>query len=407
MSWWRKWNGEWAAQMPIRFCSACAARIFFWDNGCAAAAVTPKLTLSFGRHSCASPVPHCIEGPAKTLLANDASHDSADISRMGRCAVSTRRICTPYRSRAIIASCMGRLGFWYNSTATTPDLAKSRYSTDGGAATECVVMLPGSTWSDQGGFDVVPFDFARRQEYVKALLERHAEKLSTHAATESQAVGDFSAFRQYFEGLLRSLPWLLRRKASALIFCVKDPEGMHYWRVDPHRRAIEVIGAPPPAAVVLEVHAAVLNDCARLKMFSVWTASKRIKIRLPAVDALRHANLWFHCSTCMRSMCCRFTRIFPCARCACGCGGGANPSRSPAFYCGGYYFGSASRSAISTRCRSRREPAARRRIKVVSLVVVEYPLIESRPATAMRAAGGRRLDAGELRIIHRFESSGG
>jgi hypothetical protein len=65
----------------------------------------------------------------------------------------------------------------------------------------------------------------------------------------------------------------------------------------------------------------VLNDCARLKMFSVWTASKRIKIRLPAVGALRHANLWFtlldmyevdvlpiHKNLSLRSLCVRMRR---------------------------------------------------------------------------------------------------
>jgi UDP-MurNAc hydroxylase len=252
----------------------------------------PKIDFIFRSHSSASPVPHCIEGPAKTLLAGDASHDSAD--QFARCALYTRaRYAIPFASNHCFLHAETRQ---YNSTATTPDLAKSRYAAiaaEARAATECVVMPPGSSWSDRSGFDIVPFDFARRQEYVKALLERHADKLSAHAAVESQTVGDFSAFRRYFEGLLRSLPWLLRRRASALIFCVKDPEGTHYWRVDPHRRAIEVIDAPPPAAVVLEVHAAVVNDCARLKMFSVWTASKRIKIRLPAVDALHDANLWF------------------------------------------------------------------------------------------------------------------
>jgi hypothetical protein len=41
------------------------------------------------------------------------------------------------------------------------------------------------------------------------------------------------------------------------------------------------------------VHAAVVNDCAKLRMFSVWSASKRLKIHLQSADALRDANLWF------------------------------------------------------------------------------------------------------------------
>ena len=42
------------------------------------------------------------------------------------------------------------------------------------------------------------------------------------------------------------------------------------------------------------VHAAVLNDCVNCRMFSVWTASKRLKIHLPSAEALGFANLWFN-----------------------------------------------------------------------------------------------------------------
>jgi UDP-MurNAc hydroxylase len=252
----------------------------------------PKIDFIFRSHSSATPVPLCIEGPAKALLADDASYDSAD--QFARCAVYTgARYAVPFASNHCFLHAETRQ---YNSTATTPDLAKNRYAivaAEAGAATECVVMPPGSSWSDQGGFEVKPFDFARRQEYVQALLERHADTLAKQAAVESQAVGDFDAFKSYFDGILRSLPWLIRRKTAAVVFCVNDSTGTHYWHVDPRRRAIEVIGAAPPETVMFEVHAAVLNDCARLKMFSVWTASKRIKIRLPSTDALRQLNLWF------------------------------------------------------------------------------------------------------------------
>jgi hypothetical protein len=89
------------------------------------------------------------------------------------------------------------------------------------------------------------------------------------------------------------LPWLLRRKLSPVGFRVNDALGRHYWLLDPVRCTVEVRESPPPRTVQFEAHAAVVNDCARLKMFSVWTASKRIKIHLPDADALRVANLWF------------------------------------------------------------------------------------------------------------------
>ncbi len=154
-------------------------------------------------------------------------------------------------------------------------------------------MPPGSSWSDRGGFEIVPFDFERREEYVELLFERNSLKLAEQTATEAAAIADLAAFQGYFEGFLHALPSLVRTRLKPVVFRVKDAVGTHHWVVEPGRHLIEVSDAPPPGAVIFEVHAFVLNDCARLKMFSVWTASKRIRIHLPSAEALRDANLWF------------------------------------------------------------------------------------------------------------------
>jgi UDP-MurNAc hydroxylase len=252
----------------------------------------PKIDFIFRSHSSASPVPLCIEDHETLLPPADASNESAD--QFARCAVFTgARYAIPFASNHCFLHAETRR---FNSTATTPDLAKKHYTqvaAQAGTLTECVVMPPGSSWSGQEGFDIVPFDFSRRQDYVEAMLKRNALKLSQHAATEAKAVGNFLAFKRYFDGFLSSLPWLLRRKLTQVVFCINDSLGQHHWVIDPARRAVEVCDAAPPQAVQFEVHAAVINDCAQFRMFSVWTASKRIKIRLPDAGALRHVNFWF------------------------------------------------------------------------------------------------------------------
>jgi UDP-MurNAc hydroxylase len=252
----------------------------------------PKIDFIFRSHSSASPVPLCVENHEKLLPVNDSSYDSAD--QFARCAIFTgARYAVPFASNHCFLHAETR---HFNSTATTPDLAKKRYmqiAAQTGVATECMVMPPGSGWSDTTGFDIVPFDFTRRQSYVDTLLERNAATLSRHAAAESAAIADFPAFKSYYEGFLRALPALIRRKLSALVFHVNDAQGAHHWRIDPMRREIMALDAAPVGSVMFEVHAAVLNDCVSHKMFSVWSASKRIKIHLPSAGALRHANLWF------------------------------------------------------------------------------------------------------------------
>ena len=45
--------------------------------------------------------------------------------------------------------------------------------------------------------------------------------------------------------------------------------------------------------VEIETPAIVLNDCCKLRMFSTWTASKRLKINLPSPDHLKSVNTLF------------------------------------------------------------------------------------------------------------------
>lgn len=253
----------------------------------------PKIDFIFRSHSSASPVPLCIENHDKLLPASDTTYDSAD--QFARCAVYTRaRYAVPFASNHCFLHAETR---HFNSTATTPELARKRYAhiaAQTGTASECIVMPPGSGWSDDAGFDVTPFDFDRRQSYVDMLLERNAGKLAHNAAAEAEVVADFEAFAAHFHRFLRAVPWLIRRrKLSSLVFRVRDLRGVHHWLIDPLRGTIRTVDEAPTDGIMFEVHAAVLNDCARHRMFSVWSASKRIKIHLSSGDALRHANLWF------------------------------------------------------------------------------------------------------------------
>jgi hypothetical protein len=124
------------------------------------------------------------------------------------------------------------------------------------------------------------------------MLRRNADKLSAQAALEAAAVADFAAFEAYFRQFLGAVPWIIRRrKLPAVVFRIRDSSGLRHWLIDPKRREVSVLGAVPPGVVQFEVHALVVNDCAKHKMFSVWTASKRLKIHLPSAVALKQADL--------------------------------------------------------------------------------------------------------------------
>lgn len=253
----------------------------------------PKIDFFLRSHSSASPVPLCVEDHARLLPPDNGNYDSAD--QFARCAIFTgARYAIPFASNHCFLHPETR---HFNATATTPDAARRRYASlaaEAGARTECVVMPPGSRWSDTSGFDIKLFDFGDRARYVERLLERKAPRLAENAAHEAQAVADREGFESYFVPFLRAIPWAVRRfLLRPLVFRVREAAGAQHWLIDPSRRQITPIGEAPRDCVVFEVHAAVLNDCVRHRMFSVWTASKRIRIRLPSAAALSQVNLWF------------------------------------------------------------------------------------------------------------------
>ena len=155
-------------------------------------------------------------------------------------------------------------------------------------------MPPGSSWSDADDFEIRPFDFSARHAYIESMQLRHRQKLDDTYQREDQAGADFERFREYFRQLFGALPGILRRRVLApVVFCAREAGGRHYWLVDPARGSIEQLASAPADRVVFEVHAAVLRDCTAHRMFSVWSASKRLRILLPSATALAPAEHWF------------------------------------------------------------------------------------------------------------------
>ena len=110
---------------------------------------------------------------------------------------------------------------------------------------------------------------------------------------EDRVSADFDSFLVYFEKMMAAIPRLIRRRFMApVVFEVRDASGTRFWRVDPAVPTVAELAAPLAGDVVFEVHAAVLRDCTRNRMFSVWSASKRLKIKLPAPRAVAIASRW-------------------------------------------------------------------------------------------------------------------
>jgi UDP-MurNAc hydroxylase len=252
----------------------------------------PRIDFLLRSHSSAGPIPYCVENYERLPREMFAQSDSAD--QFVRCALHVgARYAIPFASNHCF---LHKETVAFNGTATTPDEVRSHYqqvAASVGRQTECVVMPPGSSWSDGDGFRIQAFDFSARAQYIDSMLARHGEKLAATYVEEDRAVADFESFSAYFTRMMTAIPRFIRRRALApLVFEVRHAAGRRFWRIDPGPGTVQELPAPPAGEVIIEVHAAVLRDCCRSNMFSVWSASKRLKIKLPAATALAVATRW-------------------------------------------------------------------------------------------------------------------
>jgi len=252
----------------------------------------PKIDFVLRSHSSARAIPYCIEGYKEKFP--DMRTQQNYIEEFSRFALHIgARYAIPFASNHCF---LHRETVAFNDTAVVPDDVRAYYNRLAARAhieSECVVMAPGSRWSETDGFHLVPFDYSKRPEHIQAMLATHRDALDSQYEKEDGTLADFAAFRAYFLGLIHAIPWVVRKWLKLrIIFRTRDARGEHNWLVDLGSATVEETSAASECAVI-EVAALVLNDCTHVRMFSVWTASKRLRIHLPTREHLKTLAMLF------------------------------------------------------------------------------------------------------------------
>jgi hypothetical protein len=145
-------------------------------------------------------------------------------------------------------------------------------------------MPAGSTWSDPEGFSLQHFDYARKDDYLAELLGRYRATLEQQYAREDRTKANFQAFDKYFSRLMGATPWAVRKLMPAVLFKVVDRDAHEFFLVDFRQKRIAETDQSASADFAIYVHALVLNDCVRKRMFSSWSAAKRLRFEVPASE---------------------------------------------------------------------------------------------------------------------------
>jgi UDP-MurNAc hydroxylase len=238
----------------------------------------PKIDFVFRSHSSAQPYPFCVRaddpGELRYRVNDDYLREFADTARL-----TGARYAIPFASNHCFLHEETRR---FNATAVSPVDVKRYFDAHGPESSECVVMVPGDSWSDRSGFTLQPHDFfEEREKHLAAYAEEVAPLLEETARREAKARLSFAAFERYFRDLMDSLPRLSRVLFKPVIAFTLSNRPGPYWVLDFNAsRIYESSEAPAGLAFRIDVHEAVLKDCVEKRMFATWTPSKRLSVEL-------------------------------------------------------------------------------------------------------------------------------
>ncbi|MEN9217532.1 MAG: MBL fold metallo-hydrolase [Gloeomargarita sp. DG_2_bins_126] len=171
----------------------------------------------------------------------------------------------------------------FNATAVSPEAVVTycnQTSQERGLPTQCVLMPPGSCWSEAEGFRLREFAYQQADQYIADLQKKYHLTLERQYAREAQVKPDYPAFARYFTALLQALPPGLPKLSRMTVLFHIHQQQDYYWFLDFRRRTVTSLSEPVAATLTIQIPALVVNDCCRKRMFSTWGPSKRLRIRL-------------------------------------------------------------------------------------------------------------------------------
>lgn len=241
----------------------------------------PKIDFVFRSHSSATPFPYCVKGYEDSFTDFRTQQDYIEEFASFAGAVNAE-YAIPFASNHCFLHKETRK---FNSTGVDPQMVKNYIDerrAAGDKMPECVVMVPGSSWSRDEGFKLREFDYADKAKIVEQMAQKYEPKLEAQYEKEAGHKSDFKAFKRYFDKFLDATPLPFRKLLlPKVLFKTKDFEGEKFYLLDiPGKQVLELRNEIDDVDVKITVPAIVLMACCRQKMFSVWSASKRLEIEL-------------------------------------------------------------------------------------------------------------------------------
>ena len=252
----------------------------------------PKVDFAFRSHSSANPVPYCIENYKENFTEHRPQEEYAD-EFTKFCISVGADYAIPFASNHCF---LHKETEQYNQLSTDPALVENHFNNyvqEKNLDNKCVVMPSGSSWSSETGFDIIPFDYSKKEEHIARMKEKYKAKLEKQYEQENQTKAEFKSFQRYFKRMFKMMDKAVSKTLKGkYIFEIVDAERTHHWMLDFANKTTTEVSADTPADITIVMHAFVMNSCCRKRLFSTWAASKRLKIRVTP-ENLHYLNRLF------------------------------------------------------------------------------------------------------------------
>ncbi len=243
-----------------------------------------KIDFVFRSHSSASPVPYCVDG-VNPLLTNRSPQDYSD--EFINFANSLDSVyCIPFASSHIY---LHRDTVKYNEFYNNPEFVRKR-SDERQSQSKCVVMPPGSSWSESDGFELREHDYSKIDNDILSYSDKYKNSLNRQYIKESRAKISYQSIENYFIAFMKSLTWPLPafRVGYLLTANMSDHDSNGTLMIlDTKSRSLEYEDSwssiecqmnSRKLMFVIRIPILVMNDCVRKRMFNCYSPSKLIRI---------------------------------------------------------------------------------------------------------------------------------
>lgn len=243
-----------------------------------------RFNFVFRSHSSASPDPYCVEGVNPWETSRNPKEYAKDFLAFAK--TSRAKYAIPFASSHVyLHKDTARFNEFYNS----PLNVLREHEKDPNPSFQCILMPPGSSWSELEGFTLCDHDYTLINSDIKALADKHQESLEKSYKRSRSSSFNEGSFRRYFTAFAKCLHFPIKPLRFAFFISpeIEGPAIGDLAIVSTRRQSIDCVSNVSYSSELLKAHnlsfilrvsPVVVNDCTAKKMFNTFSASKLLRI---------------------------------------------------------------------------------------------------------------------------------